>query len=328
MAPLTTSRTIRYLPAADVARLRVPGPAMADAIEAALTATAAGALQNIPKCSATHADGRLYQTILAVGHEDPAPPFAAVKVVGLSPTNEAAGLPHLGGVIILLDRASGLPRTIMDATWVTAHRTAAITLVAARRLARADSRRIGFVACGDQARAHLSVLRSAFPLAEVTACSRRMETAEAFASSARASGIEARAVREPRDAVSGQDIVVSSVPASAGLVPFLEPDWLEPGAFASLVDLGRSWVDKGFERIEHVWVDDRAQSVSAKRKMTPAGPYAADLIEAVAKGQLGRRTPTDRGVLVFQGVALADLAVAALVAERAEAEGVGMALPA
>ena len=327
MASHTTPRSIRYLPAADVARLRVPGSAMADAIEAAFTATAVGALQNMPKCSATHADGRLYQAILAVGHHDPAPPFAAVKVVGLSPTNEAAGLPHLGGVIILLDRASGLPRTIMDATWVTAHRTAAITLVAARRLARQDARRIGFVACGDQARAHLAVLRSEFPLTEVTAYSRRMETAEAFTNWARASGIEARAVREPRDAVSGQDIVITSVPAAAGLAPFLDADWLEPGAFASLVDLGRCWIDKGFGGIDHVWVDDRAQSVSAKRKMTPAGPYTSDLIEAVAKGAPRRQTLSERGVLVFQGVALADLAVAALVAERAEAQGVGMALP-
>lgn len=126
-----------------------------------------------------------------------------------------------------------------------------------------------------------------------------------------------------------QDIVVSSVPDGPGRLGFLQSDWLKEGAFASLVDLGRSWEDRGFEGIEHRVVDDRIQQEKSRktRKFTPAGPYSADLVELVTKPGLVRRAPTDRAVFVFQGLALADLAAAALVFDKAVAMDAGTLLP-
>ncbi len=302
---------------------------MADAIESVLQAAAYGQAQNFPKTSKILADGRLFQSIMAVGLAKPAPLMAATKVVGLSLSNSARGLPHLGGVIVLIDGETGMPAAIMDATWITEARTAAISLLAARRYARRDASRIGFVACGAQAQSHLWTFKEVFPLREVTAFSRSRASAEALAEQARAMGIEASVATEPRDAVSGQDIVISSVPAGPDCSPFLRAEWLSPGGFASLVDLGRSWYPDGFETIAHRIVDDAAQAEASAsyRRLTPDGPYTAELKDVACNADLRRLNDTERAVFTFQGFALADLAVADLALQAASAAGVGVLLP-
>ena len=101
---------------------------------------------------------------------------------------------------------------MMDASWISAARTASITAAAAKHMARADSKSVGFVACGSQARSNLEALAAAFALRRITAYSRNPQTAISFAESARAKGFVADAVTDPRDAVRGHDMVVSSVP--------------------------------------------------------------------------------------------------------------------
>ncbi len=328
---MASSRTvIRYLSREDVERLGLRGTALAAAIEGTLQAASRGAAKNFPKTSSIRPDGRLFQSIMAVGFEAPAPVMAATKIVGLSPANHERGLPHIGGLIVLNDGETGMPVAVMDATWITEARTAALSLVAARRYARPDARRIGFIGCGAQARAHLAVFSEVFPLASVTAYSRGRPSVEVLAERARGMGLEAEIADAPHDAVHGQDIVISSVPDSPGLTPFLSAEWLSPGSFASLVDLGRSWQPEGFETFEHRLVDDRAQAEASRhfRKLTPDGPYHADLMEMTADPSLLRQSERARAVFTFQGMALADLAAAALAIERAAGTGIGTLLPA
>lgn len=321
---------IRYLSRRDVEGLAVAPSRIADAIEATLRASVDGNARNFPKTTLALPDGGLYQSTLAGGTADPAPRYTAVKVLGLSPGNEARGLPHMGGVIVLLARDTGLPAGILEAGWITDMRTAAISLVAARKLARKTSRRIGFLACGAQARSHLIALASEFPIDTVTACSRRADTARTFAEWARSRGFDATAVEKPEQVVRDHDIVVSSVPAAPGLQPTLDADWLAPGSFATLVDLGRSWHDRGFEQIPLRVTDDRTQAEGklATRRLVPAGPYTADLAELVTGRATGRTRDDERAVFTFQGLAIADLAAAALVFDAAVAAGLGTLLPA
>jgi ornithine cyclodeaminase/alanine dehydrogenase len=319
---------IRYLTRDDVAGLSIEGAALADAIEACARAAATGHAINLPKSGVALEDGRLFQSIMAVGTGPGAPAHAATKIVGLAPGNAAQGLPHIAGLIVLQDGATGAPQCVMDASWVTEFRTAALSLVVARLYAREGARSIGFVGCGAQARAHLAVFAEAFPIERVRAFSRRLETAQAFATHARTRGLEAEASDAPADAVRGADIVVTSVPAGSGMSPFLEASWLGEGAFASLVDLGRSWKPQGFEHVEHVLVDDRAQAEqsAAKRPLVPGGPYTADLQDIVAGRAPTRTSASQRAVFVFQGLALADLAAASLVFQVARQRGVGTSL--
>lgn len=314
-----------YLSRADVLALEIDPEAVRVTLEALLARKAAGGVRNAPKLNVLPGDGRLFQAMIAVADD---PPLAATKVVGLAPDNRARGLPHISALIVLTDAESGVPVALMDASWITAVRTAAMTAVAARRLARPDATRIGFVACGVQARSHLAALRALFPLREVRAYSRRPGTARSFAAEARALGLEAEAVDNPRDAIAGLDILITSVPAAPGLEPFLDPDWLAPGSFASLVDLGRSWRrPEALGRLDLRAVDDHEQTAEAGGKLAYHGPFDADLTELAAGRKPGRSTPEERAMLIFQGLAAADLAVAALVYARARARGRGAVLP-
>ena len=140
---------IRYLSRRDVERLVVSAREIADRLETLLVAERAGDAWEAPKASIAPADGRLSLALLCAARE---PPVSVLKTVGLSPGNAARGLPHIGGVIVVHDGESGLPVAILDAEHITAVRTAAISLVAARRLACAESESIGFIGCGVQAR--------------------------------------------------------------------------------------------------------------------------------------------------------------------------------
>lgn len=319
---------IRYLSRADVEVVSVPIGKIADAIEVALRAAEAGALVNQPKSSIDSPEGVLFQSMLAAGLKDPAPPYAAAKVLGLSPANEAKGLPHIGALIVVLARDSGLPVAILDAAWITEARTAALSLIAARRMARRGAERIGFIACGGQARSHLAAFKAEFRLKTVTAWSRRATTAAAFAGFARGLGLEARLAARAEEAVRDQDIVITSVPAGPESALGLEFAWLAPGAFAALVDLGRCWRDRGYEGIERTATDAHAQAVQkpGARKLVPAGPHSADLADLVTGRAAGRQNESQRAVFVFQGLALADLAAAALVVAEAERRAIGVLL--
>ncbi len=320
---------IRYLSRGDIENLEVSGLTLADGIENILTAAAHGHAQNNPKSSCQLPDGRLFQSIFAVGIDTPAPPYAATKVVGLSPSNHDNGLPHIGSIIVLLDGTTGLPCCIMDGSWITAMRTAALSLVVARRFARTDAYRLGFIACGAQARAHLTVFKEQFPIRSVTAHSRRPETAKQFVEWCRTQGVEAQWSPQPRAAVADQDIVISSVPDQSYPLAFLRAEWLEPGAFAALVDLGRSWSDEGFEDVDHRIVDSREQAEKSQklRRFTPAGPYTMDLQELVEAPIPKGDSSIERAIFVFQGLALADLAAAAIVYDQSVATNTGTLLP-
>ena len=133
---------------------------------------------------------------------------------------------------------------------------------------------------------------------------------------------------DARGAVEAADIVVTSVPAAPNFAPLLDGAWLKPGAFAAMVDLGRSWKQETICDFDVMATDDRAQSegLAAEGKLAHAGPWPADLADLAARRHPGRTGDRQRTGFVFAGIALADLAVAALAYRRALAAGVGTRL--
>jgi len=133
---------------------------------------------------------------------------------------------------------------------------------------------------------------------------------------------------EPRRAVEGSDIVVTSVPSAPDLAPFLEPAWLAPGSFASLVDLARSW-RPGLERLDRLVIDDKDQADSQANdgRLKFAGPYDTEIAELVSGARPGRGSASERIAFVHPGHAVGILAIAASLYERAKALGLGARLP-
>ena len=318
---MTLGQDILYLSNADI---EACGLGLADvelAVEAMFAAKAEGRAVMKPKLALQAPQQALF--LASPGVMD-RPPYAGVKWVGVA-GNEARGLPHIAGMILLSDAETGMPVAVMDARWIARVRTAAITAVAARRLARRDSGAIGFVACGLQARTHLKALRPHFPLGLVRAYSRRLATAEAFAEEVRAEGLEAEAAAEPRAAVAEMDIVVSTTPVVPRTEPFLDAAWLSPGSFTSMVDLGLSWISDSLSGLDRVVTDDQAQAGS--EGLAYKEPYDGEVADLVAGRLAGRQSHEERTALVFAGLGLADVAAAGAVYQRALTAGTGQTLP-
>lgn len=181
--------------------------------------------------------------------------YAAVKWYGVIAGNDRKGLPDFVPLVILSSIDSGLPLAIMDAQWLTAVRTAAITAAAATILANPDSASIGFVACGTQAEANLEALLPRFRLKSMVAYSRTRASAERLAGKAASLGLSAAVATCAEDAVAGMDIVVTSVPRLSEPTRFLDAGWLSPRAFVSMVDMGFSWNETTLSGIAEIFTD-------------------------------------------------------------------------
>ena len=320
-------RDILYLSDADIEAAGVGPRALGDSVDFMLREKAAGRAVTRPKTGIFPDPDRFFLAMAGVMEK---PAYAAVKWGGTVVGNEARGVPAISPMIVLSDRNTGLPLCILSGRWITSHRTAAITLVGGRYLAKKNSETIGFIACGVQARSHLLTFREHFPLKRAFAYSRRKETAETFAAEARAQGLETTVVTDPRKAVEGMDIVISSAPQGATLPkPFIDPGWFSPGSYAGLLDIGRTvdW-SKG-DPFDLMATDDHAQSAENVKlgRLGYLKPFGAELAD-LASGKIKARTnDRQRTGLIFSGLALGDVAVAGAIYEGALKSGKGALLP-
>ena len=305
---------VLYLPDDTLEAMDIAPPEIADAIEAALNGKAEGHLHVSPKSAILPGGGRYMMSTLAVGD------VTVVKQVTVSPNNPSRGLPAINGAIMLLDSETGLLRAVMGANWITAHRTAALSAVAARRLADPNASTIAFVGCGVQARSHLQAFRTMFPLTTVLAVGRSMATIDDCLEHAASSGLTTRQ-EEADTALSEADIVVTSITLNYDTSPFLRADLLKPQAFAAITDLCIPWRDDGMDAFGTVIVDDMEQETTAEKPMLAADRISGDLTDLVT----GRTSPdmTRPRAFAFRGIALGDYAAAALALRKAEETGAG-----
>lgn len=318
--------TLLYLSSADIDALGMTAHNTATLIQEVYGALAAGRAGSTPKNGFRVTPSTFFHSMPA---RYDAKGVIGIKWIGTA-DNTATGLPHINAMIVVNDIETAVVRAVMDGTQITAIRPAAVSLAAARYLARKDSRRMGFIACGVQASAHLEAFAKEFPIRELRCYSRRLATAETFAARAREQGFDAKAVSDPREAVEGQDIVVSSAPRASFPEPFLNADWLSPGSFMSGVDLARSWRSDNLRQLDVIATDHREQSLleAAQPGVLPwQGGFDADLAELASGAHPGRRSPDQRTFLIHPGVGIGDLALAAYALEQAEARGLGTRLP-
>jgi len=312
----------RYLSDDTLAALGISPAEIADALEAALAAKAAGRLHTAPKSAILPGENRYMMSTLAVGNDEG---LTVLKAVSVSPGNAARGLPAINGAILALDAETGLLRAVLDANWITAVRTAALSAVAARRLADPTSSTIAFVGCGVQARSHLDAFSALFPIKRVRAYGRGTANRDAFLAESRAKGLVAEAAATPEDALAEADIVVTSVTLDYTIAPFLDARELKPTAFAAITDLCIPWLPDGLAAFGTVVVDDLEQERTAEKPMLPAALITGDLT-ALAAGDLPPRDRAKPAAFAFRGLALGDYAAAALAVRRAEALQAGTSI--
>lgn len=253
-----------------------------------------------------------------------------VKLLVMTPDNPKRGLDSHQGGVMLFDGETGVPQALVDATAITAIRTAAVTGVASAALAPKTVRRVAVIGAGHQAGTHVEALRLAHPGAAIVVGSR---TPARAAELAKEMGCEAAAsVREAlREAA-----VVCTVTNSA--VPVIEKDWLMPGCHLNLVgaslptareaDSATMAAGRLFADRRESCLNEAGEYVMAVRDGSIAGPahIVAEVGEVLAGTHKGRTNDGEFTIFKSLGLAVEDLIAAEHVVRRAREKGLGTAV--
>ena len=240
------------------------------------------------------------------------------KLVSVYPHN--ADRPSHQAAIMLFDPANGTPVALMDGTYVTETRTAVAAALAADLLARDDARVLAILGTGAQARSHARAFATIRDWDEVRVAGRDAEKARELADEA---GAAAAASFE--DAVRGADVVAATTGSAE---PVVRLEWLAPGAHVSSVGFAPpgSEVDPAIVREATVVVETRAAlgpPPAGACELQGLDGIHAELGELVAGTRAGRASATEITLYKSVGVAVQDLAAAALVTAAARERGVG-----
>jgi ornithine cyclodeaminase len=256
-------------------------------------------------------------------------PLYSLKTVCVFPDNPQRGLDAHQGTVTLFDGETGEVRALMNASAITAIRTAAVSAVATRLLAREDARELGVLGAGVQARSHLEALRLVRDFDRVRIFSPTAAHAQALAAEA-----GAEAVGSAEDAVRGADVVVA---ATSAVKPVLQRDWLKEGAHVNSVG-GRPPTMRELDTAtiaDSAFFVDRRESAESEafdyRDALEAGAIGPDHIRAeigelLVGTKAGRSAPDELTVFRSLGLAVEDLAAAEYVVRRARETGAGTEL--
>jgi ornithine cyclodeaminase/alanine dehydrogenase-like protein (mu-crystallin family) len=230
------------------------------------------------------------------------------KLVAFYPAN--AGVPTHHALIVLFRPETGEPLAVMDGRLITEMRTAADSAVATDRLARPDASVLAILGAGVQAHSHLDALRRVRRFREV-----RVWSPRSGAAFAKRHGVALAA--SPEAAASGADVVVV---ATSSRAPVLEGAWLQDGTHVNAVGACRpDWreLDDALLRRARIVVDSREAAELESGDVIAAGRVDAELGEFVSGVEPGRRSPAELTLFKSLGVAVEDVAAAALVLRQA-----------
>ncbi len=255
---------------------------------------------------------------------------AGVKVVSDFPRNLQGGMAAITGAVVLLDGESGQPLCLLDGGFITAMRTGAASALAARSLSLVDSEIVGTLGTGVQARTQILGLWTVRDIRLVKAYSRSRENVKQFCKEiADRLGVEALVADGAEEVVKGSDVVVT---ATNSRTPVLRGEWLQPGMHVNSIGGGPvREIDSEVYRRSLVVVDwregAREEAVDMKQAISE-GAFSTDLIyadlgELVAGMKAGRTRKEDITLFRSVGMALEDVAAAAVAYEKAMEAGVG-----
>jgi alanine dehydrogenase len=289
--------------------------------------------------------GRVHQplrTVLEVGAQHaffgvmpafiPKSGALATKLVTVFGSNIEIGLPSHLATIVLLDSTTGELLSVMDGRFITEARTAAVSAVSARLLAREDAGTLALLGSGVQARSHLRALSRVRPLQDVRVWSPKARSRDAFVDEMQPeTSAPIAAASTAEEAVRGADLVVL---ATASRDPVVRADWVGEGAHVAAVGACRPdqrEMETALVRRARVFVDSRTGALAEAGDLVlpiregafDAGHIAGELGELAAGTVEGRRSSGEITVFKSLGMAVEDVAAAHLAYVRATERGLG-----
>jgi ornithine cyclodeaminase len=257
-------------------------------------------------------------------------PSYGLKEIVIVPDNPSRGLDtHMGGVL-LHDGVTGELLAVMNASPVTEIRTAAVSAVATRALARADAERVAILGAGAQARGHVHAMRAVLDDPEIRIWARDLEKAEELAGE-----VGATVAPSVDAALFGAEVVCTTTAAKQ---PIVEKRWLARGAHVNAVgSCFPTTRELDGETVAHAsFFTDRRESCEneAGDFILALGEGAigvdhikAELGEVLAGMHPGREHEDELTIFESLGIAVEDLASAELVVRRARERGLGVEVP-
>jgi ornithine cyclodeaminase/alanine dehydrogenase-like protein (mu-crystallin family) len=262
------------------------------------------------------------------------PAALGAKLVTVFGSNASRGLPSHLASIVLLDPETGALRAILDGRYITEARTAAVSAVSSRLLARDDATTLAIIGSGVQARSHLEALAHIHRLREVRVWSPNLERRRAFVDElSPGAAYRLIASSSAEHAVRDADIVAL---VTASPTPVIEEDWVKPGAHVIGVGACRPTqreIPPALTARARLFVDSRAAALVEAGDVVMAikeGRFQTDHIQAelgeLVAGAPGRLGDTDITIFKSLGLAVEDVTAADLAWRRAVERGIGRQL--
>jgi ornithine cyclodeaminase/alanine dehydrogenase-like protein (mu-crystallin family) len=263
------------------------------------------------------------------------PPALGVKIISVFPGNHEAGIESHQGFVLLFEPEHGSPVALIDAIQITAIRTAAVSGLAARLLARPDASDLAILGSGTQARSHLAAMRAVRPITRVRAWSPHRKRLEAFVEEATQPDLRVEAAPDARTAVRDADIVCT---VTASREPVLHGAWLPDGVHVNAVGASQPTsreLDNEAVRRARLFVDRRESAVREsgdyliplREGVIDEDHIVAEIGEVAAGMVAGRESADEITLFKSLGLAIEDLAAARWVHQRAVETGAGTSVP-
>jgi ornithine cyclodeaminase/alanine dehydrogenase-like protein (mu-crystallin family) len=298
------------------------------AVESALRAQAAGQVDQPLRVMARAPNGILGAMPAAIAGVG-----LGAKLVSFFPENAALGIHTHTAVIALVDPDNGIPLALIDGRLITEMRTAATSAVATRALAL-EGATVAMLGTGVQARSHTEALREVGMLEALRIWGRTRAHADLLAGWARSQGIRATTAATAADACRGANVICTVTSARQAI---LDSDDVADGSHinavgastAQMQELTPALVARARLVVDTVEgaMNEAGEVIAAVRTgALPAKPDMVRLCDVVAGKAAGRRSPADVTLFKSLGMAIEDVACAALVYERARERGLGSAV--
>ena len=260
------------------------------------------------------------------------PPLYGLKAIGVFPENPKIGKDAHQGSVMLFSGETGELLSLMNASSITAIRTAAVSAVATRLLARPDAAQLAIIGSGVQARSHLTALACVREIERTRVVSRNRQHAEEYAATMRKhSSFQIEPVTTVREAVEGADIIVT---ATNSHEPVIDRQWISPGAHINAVgthSAASREIDGPTMAAARVFVDRRESAINEagdyvlalKEGLITEESIVGEIGEVLVGTKQGRLTRDEITLFKSLGLAVEDLACAQFLFEKAQQEGCG-----
>lgn len=322
---------ILILNSADVRRL-LPMDACIDAMAEAFMALRRGEALNPLRLVMMLPDQRSVLAVMPSYLKD----SMAVKVISVMPGNHGTPYDSHNGAVLLFEAVHGQPLAMIEAGAITAIRTAAVSGLATRLLAREDAGDLAILGAGVQARTHLEAMRCVRKLRRIRVWTRNADHARAFAERESAKyGLSIEVMPSVQAAVADADLICTT---TAAREPVLMGEWLTPGVHLNVVGASLRTtreVDTAAMVKSRLYVDRRESTLNeAGDFLIPKSEGAVDdshiqgeLGEVLLKQVAGRQSADEITLFKSLGLAVEDLASAQLIYAQATEQGIGIKVP-